>query len=169
MKKLLPLILLSLLLASCSNENMGSITRCLSEYVQLSIPEDQSGTYLDQMPGEKTVLSYTLTHPDDPNIDDDWLSETFWIEIPSHIKEFDFNLGDDSTLRFYYTRSCFCSFNAFDFTKLHVSGVENLDGSWNISFNMTAEDAESGSQFSLRDNGTFDTCYSTGWCGTPSF
>lgn len=156
MKKLFALLVISSLMFSCGEEtNPESINRYFYESSELSPADENTGLYVKWTDGSQTVFRFIKVHPEDENIADDELTEVFWIEIPSDVTEFSANLNTDSNVETYYTRSCFCGFEAFEFTELEVSGNKLENGAWDISFMMTAETPSYNHAFTLEDSGIY--------------
>ena len=158
MRKLFYLLFVSSALLSCGEDtNPGSINRFFYTNSEISAPEDGSGTHLNWTDGNRIVFRYVIQHPDEVNISDDELTEVFWIEIPSNVTEFSQNLNTDSDVETYYTRVCYCGFEAFEFTELEVSGNKKTNGTWEVSIKMKAK-SDSGPyehEYSLEDTGIY--------------
>lgn len=155
MKKLL-FFLPALLLMACGEDiNPGENNRFFYVDSELTAPESNSGTYVEWTDGDKTVFRYVLVHPDAKEIADDELTEVFWIEIPSDVNSFSVNLETDSNVETYYTRVCFCGFEAFQFTQLEASGQKLNNGTWEVSFKMKAKSPSYNQEYTLEDSGTY--------------
>jgi len=155
MKKLALILLIFSLFTSCEDETPGSIDRYFYTNSKLTPPENNVGMYVAWEPGDKTVFRYILNHPDEPNIADDELSEIFWIEIPTGITEFQFELGEDSPFEFYYTRQCYCYFRAFEFEAIKVEGKRINSSTWEIDFEMSARSPDLENAYELKDSGKY--------------
>ncbi len=156
MKKLGLLIALLTVISACDNKSNGSIERVYFEGSELSPPEGDVGMYVDWEKGEKTAFRFVFNHPDNKNIQDDELSEIFWIEVPSDVSSFEIKTGDDLTqtdFEIYYVRACFCGWKAFNFNKYDVSGEKLSPNQWRISFDIKAESQEQ--EFELKDSGVY--------------
>lgn len=158
--KYLILFLTFLTLLGCGEDNNpdGDIERKFYLDAELSLPNPPRGEFVNWNKGDKTIFRFVLTHPDEPEIADDELSEVFWIEIESRFTDFSYNLGtemlrDPLGMEFYYTRSCYCYSLSFEFTNLEVSGKRISANEWEVSFNMTAE--ADGQSYTLSDSGTY--------------
>lgn len=101
------------------------------------------------------VFKFELTHPDKEDIADDELTEIFWIEVPAGSTEFSGNHMTDSGLEVYYVRSCFCGFTTFEFSEYEVEGKSLNNGTWEVSFTMTAKSGSYDQEFSLADTGIY--------------
>ena len=156
MKKLIYLIPIFLLLFSCDEDtNPGSVNRYFYANSEVSPPNENVGMYVNWTEGQKTVFRFILIHPDEVNIADDELAEVFCIEIPSNITEFTANQDIDSEIEVYYTRSCYCGFSAFEFSEYDVIGNKLDNGTWNISFSMTAQSGSYPESYTLEDSGIY--------------
>ncbi|NVK85841.1 MAG: hypothetical protein HWE21_16060 [Cytophagia bacterium] len=156
MKKLFALLILSFFIFSCGEDaNPESIQRYFYGNSEVSPADENTGLYVNWTDGSRTVFRFIKVHPEEENIADDELTEVFWIEIPSDVTEFSANLNTDSDVETYYTRSCFCGFEAFEFTELEVSGNKLDNGTWDISFKMTAKTPAYNQEFSLEDSGIY--------------
>ena len=162
--KYIALLFTLLAFSSCENgpDPDGDIERKFYLNAELSALEPSRGEFVNWNSGDKTIFRFVLTHPEEPNIADDELSEIFWIEIEPRFTEFHYSLSrellrDPLGMEFYYTRSCFCYFPQFEFSDLEVSGKKLSASEWEVSFNMTAEADEQ--SYSLSDKGiyTLDT------------
>ncbi|NVJ47190.1 MAG: hypothetical protein HWE07_08670 [Cytophagia bacterium] len=156
MKKLFALLILSFFIFSCEEDaNPESIQRYFYGNSEVSPADENTGLYVNWNDGSRTVFRFVKVHPEEENIADDELTEVFWIEIPAEVTEFSANLNTDSDVETYYTRSCFCGFEAFEFTELVVSGNKLDNGTWDISFKMTAKTPAYNQEFSLEDSGIY--------------
>lgn len=156
MKKLFALLILSFFIFSCEEDaNPESIQRYLYGNSEVSPADENTGLYVNWTDGDRIVFRFIKVHPEEENIADDELTEVFWIEIPSDVTEFSANLNTDSDVETYYTRSCFCGFEAFEFTELEVSGNKLDNGTWDISFKMTAKTPAYNQEFTLEDSGLY--------------
>lgn len=156
MKKLLSLLVISVHLSACGEEtNPGSINRYFYTNSEVSAPQENVGMYVNWSDGEKTVFKYEHIHPDEEFIADDELTEIFWIEIPSGITEFSKTHLTDSEVEVYYVRSCYCGFTAFEFSEYEVEGQKLNNGTWQVSFKMTAKSDSYDQEFTLEDSGTY--------------
>lgn len=155
MKKMISLLLLCLGLWSCGDESPGKISRSFYLKSELNAPEENLGMYVNWSEGDKIIFRYVFDHPEEENIADDELSEIFWVEIPASTTEFEYELGTDSPYEFYYTRSCFCYFEAFEFNELSVSGQRINSSTWELSFEMVASWPDSEEVFELKDSGKY--------------
>ncbi|WP_420385617.1 hypothetical protein [Roseivirga sp.] len=155
MKKLLFFLPAFLLLACGEDINPGESNRFFYAHSELTAPESNSGTYVEWTEGNKIIFRYALVHPDSKEIADDELTEIFWIEIPSDVNSFSVNLEADSDIETYYTRMCFCGFEAFEFTQLEASGKKLSNGTWEVSFKMKAKTASYHEEYSLEDSGIY--------------
>ena len=158
--KYIGLLLFSLFLSGCQEgtDPEGDIERKFYLDAELSQPDPPRGEYVNWNKGNKTIFRFVLTHPDEPEIADDELSEIFWIEIESRFTNFSYNLGtemlrDPLGMEFYYTRSCYCYSPPFEFTDVEVNGRKLSTDEWEISFTMTAE--ADGRTYSLSDSGKY--------------
>lgn len=156
MRKILCLFLVSSLILSCGEDtNPGSVNRFFYTNSEINPPDSNVGMYVDWTDGNSIVFRYELVHPDEVNIADDELTEVFWIEVPSNVTEFYQNLHTDSDVESYYTRACYCGFSAFEFTELEVSGLKKENGTWEVSFKMTAKSDSYEQEFILEDTGIY--------------
>tara|TARA_B100000965_G_scaffold406256_1_gene444209 strand:+ start:3173 stop:3733 length:561 start_codon:yes stop_codon:yes gene_type:complete len=158
MKKLFGLLSV-LLLAACNSENPGSVTRYFYEQSEVSPPEENVGMYVNWTPGNKIVFRFVIVHPDDPDIADDEVAEVFWVEVPKNLTAFEFDtndIGEGSDIEVYYTRSCYCGFEAFRFNSVEVTGKKRNNGSWHLSFKMTAVSGNyTEEEYFLEDDGIY--------------
>ncbi len=158
MKGSLIILLATLLINSSDKTTNGSIERFFYTSAELSTPDSNVGMYVNWESGEKTIFRYVLTHPDEEYIADDELSEIFWVEIPSDINEFEFQTSDlntDSDIEVYYTRACFCYFEAFTFKSVNVSGKKKNNSTWEVAFEMTATLPSDENEYQLKDKGVY--------------
>ncbi|HEY9117941.1 MAG TPA: hypothetical protein VIN11_08965 [Roseivirga sp.] len=156
MKKLLSLFTSSILIFACADvTNPGSINRYFYANSELSSPQENVGMYVNWTAGDKIAFKFELIHPDEINIADDELTEIFWIEIPSGITEFSKTHLMDSEVEVYYVRSCFCGFTIFEFSEYEVEGERLNNGTWQVSFKMTAKSDSYDHEFTLEDSGTY--------------
>lgn len=156
MRKIFYLCLLAFTLFSCEEgENPANTERYVYTNSEISAPSEDVGMYVNWTAGNKTVFRYIYTHPEEENIADDELSEIFWIEIPSNISEFSKNHLTDSEVEVYYTRSCFCYFEAFEFEEFSVSGTKKNNGTWELSFSMKAKSPSYNEFYELEDSGVY--------------
>lgn len=156
MRKLICLILISFFTLSCEEgTNPGSVNRFFYLNSDASLPDPNDGLYLNWTDGNRIVFRYILDHPDDVDIQDDELTEIFWIEIPSGVTEFYQNLNTDADVETYYTRMCYCGFSSFQFTELEVSGEKLRNETWEVSFKMKAKADSFDAEFTLQDTGVY--------------
>ena len=156
MKKALLLITLTLALASCDDTVNGSISRLYFENSELNPPNEDVGMFVNWTQGDKTVIQFLFSHPEEREIADDELSEIFWIELPIDLNEFSFRQGVDlpqPELEFYYTRSCFCFFERFEFSRAELSGEKIAPNQWRVSFDIVA--IADGQEFPFSDSGIY--------------
>ena len=157
MKKVIYLTLIALFVFSCddNDQDPNEINRVFFENAELS-HSDNPGVYPFWNKGEKTIFRFSLIHPDEPNISDDELTEHFWIEIPANVNQFSIDgpISGESNIEVYYTRACYCYIpDAFEFTRLNVSGEKNSNNEWTVSFDLTVE-SEFGT-YELEDSGKY--------------
>lgn len=149
------MIISSFILSCGEDTNPGSVNRFFYTNSEINAPEDGAGMYVNWTDGNRLVFRYVLQHPDEVNIADDELTEVFWIEVPSNITEFSANLNTDSDVETYYTRLCYCGFGVFEFTDLEVSGHKKSNGTWEVTFKMTAKTASYEQEYTLEDTGIY--------------
>jgi len=156
MRKLFYLCLGLIFLFSCEKDTTpGTTERYFYINSEIAPPSEDVGMYVNWTTGDKTVFRFIYTHPEEKNIADDELSETFWIEIPSDVTAFSGNQQADSDIEVYYTRSCYCYFEAFEFEEFNVSGTKKNNGTWDVSFSMKAKSPSYNEVYELEDSGTY--------------
>ncbi|MFY0592883.1 hypothetical protein [Roseivirga sp.] len=157
MKKIYLLLAAILTLSACNNKNESRIERRYFENVDVSLPEDNKGAFVEWEQGEKTVIVFSYQHEDDENISDDELTEFLYIEIPSDITEFDIDLTNnqsESEIEVYFVQSCFCYFEEpFTFKKRNITGQKIAQNQWRVSFDIIGEFDDR--EYPLKDTGTY--------------
>jgi len=116
-----------------------SVEFIVHENSALKISENDFGTFVEVVDGDKLVFEYTFSKASDPEVADSGLDQYLYFEMPSETEDFTITSAEFESRKTYLRRSCFCIVT--DFRKVN-SGVINADktGSmkWNISFDVAA-------------------------------
>lgn len=149
--------MLIITVSACDNSNDPSVERLYYENTELSLPSEDSGTYVIWETGPKTAIVFSFQHPDEELIADDELTELLYIELPADVTEFSIKTNSEPShpdIEFYYARSCFCYFEApYTFLRKNISGKKISANQWRISFDLIAESG--GYEYELADTGIY--------------
>ena len=99
-----------------------------------------TGTQLEWSQSTSTVLAYGKYHEGIANTFDTDYTEYLTLEVPSDVIEFDIARAADMEvlgLELYYTRSCECSYERFEFDAIEMSGKRISADRWELTFDVT--------------------------------
>jgi hypothetical protein len=130
---------------SCNKSDDSTGRKQHGEYIvhensALKISENDFGTFVEVIDGDKLVFEYTYSKASDPELADSGLDEYLYFELAANTEDFQLTTNDFNVSNTYLRRSCFCPVT--DFRKatsgeITARKVGNLK--WNISFEVAAD------------------------------
>ena len=167
MKRNSLLLLLSIILMSCDKSDDATGRKELVQYIvhensALKISENDFGTFVEVVDGDKLVFEYTYSKASDPELADSGLDKYLYFELAANTEDFQLTTNDFNVSNTYLRRSCFCPVT--DFRKatsgeITARKVGNLK--WNISFDVAADftitegEEEFSGSIKFQDSGIF--------------
>ena len=145
MKKISLLLLLSIILISCdkSDDATGrkeSVQYIVHENSALKISENDFGTFVEVIDGDKLVFEYTYSKASDPELADSGLDKYLYFELAANTEDFQLTTNDFNVSNTYLRRSCFCPITDFRrATSGEITAQKIGKMKWNISFDVTAD------------------------------
>jgi len=144
MKRNSLLLFLSIILMSCdkSDDASGikeSVAYIVHENSALKISENDFGTFVEVVDGDKLVFEYTFSKASDPEIADSGLDKYLYFELDANTEDFQLTTNDFDVSNTYLRLSCFCpvtDFRRATSGEITAQKIGNLK--WNISFDVAA-------------------------------
>jgi len=150
MKQNYILILLSLILISCSDGDDNKSEKIVAKYaysyfenkkIVLSSSDNSYLKYGLIEAGGNLVFEYRYTAEDNPAIADDEYAETILFEIQPNIQNFSYTDSELSSINIVFTKYCFCYFpksNEKDKDPTGtISGKKLSNNQWEITMDIT--------------------------------
>lgn len=116
----------------------GSCTYSIQNASKLNVRAQAIRTYVTVESGDLSVFKMEYVSNDDPQIDDDELTEIVYFETDiSSIDHFNMDVNEANA---YFGMICFCAIGPFfNFSGGTISGEKLLDGRWQIEVDATLD------------------------------
>lgn len=117
-----------------------SVEYIVHENSALKISENDFGTFVEVVDGDKLVYEYVFTEASTPKIADSGYTHYLYFEMPSETEDFTITSAEFESSNTYLRRSCFCpvtDFRRATSGEITAQKIGNME--WNISFDVAAD------------------------------
>jgi len=143
MKKSIFIILICMLVFSCTKKSEETYSYTFQENAQLTIEPYYEGSYMKSgkvTQGNNLVFTYEYEAEDEINIADDEYAEVIQFEIEPTLTAFSYSDNELDEIKAVYSEYCFCAF--FDEEKNTspqgtISGKKISETQWDIAIDVT--------------------------------
>ncbi|WP_295178961.1 hypothetical protein [uncultured Christiangramia sp.] len=138
-------LLLSIILMSCDKSDDATGRKESVEYIAhensaLEISENDFGTFVEVVDGDKLVFEYTFSRASGPELADSGLDKYLYFELAANTGDFQLTTNDFDVSNTYLRHSCFCPVTDFRrATSGEITAQKLGNLKWNISFDVAAD------------------------------